>query len=872
MTDIAMGLDRDEAASVMSVLLAELTAGVGVFDAAQRLRTSSTMLGTILGLPDRLARADATLDDILDHAAAKGLLEEPNATQALFAEPSGGVLAWKGAAGRHLELTVRPLRDGMRLALWRDITQQERDRAALNEERARTQHMLRHVTDAIVLMDPDGVILENSDRSGRLVDVPPEIVTPGHSHQDIPRYFYRRGDYGFDTPEEDFVRERRETILAAGDLTFTARIPSGTWVEYNFRPMPNRNMLVIIRDVTALKTRELELREALEHQAAIDEVLHAITRSAFDLNEVLHLIAGKVAELCKAGTAALYRRQDAGYRFVAGCGLDAAEEARERGRVIAPGTNTAVGSAALGSTPFQSVRDSVAGPVATLAVPLLRDGRVIAVISIARATAEAFTERQIDLLSTFADQAALAIESARLREEQEAGYQALLRERSLLRSIIDNVSDGIVVCEPNLDLVLFNTASSTIPEFPDEERSRFRNLKDTYRWHFGHGGMERTHATIEEDIEARAAPFLAGQPFSRTRQRPEGRWFKSDWKPLPDGKWLMIHSDVTDTPRHEMELQAARDALEQEGERLRAILDNLPDGVALHGADGELLHMNPASREFNRFPPEVFEHIHDMRDAMRWQLENGEATLTEAEIEADLDRRMALYFSTGSNRREVHRSGRYLDVIWVPLPDGRRLILHRDITELREREIEVRQAHEATEHAHGLMRDVLDGMLDGVSLYDEHGEVLFANRSFKVINRVPEDVFGRFRTLADGVRWQLVHGEVTGPLPTIEENVRTVMENFHAREPRQWMRQTKDGRWVDVPWLPLPSRRMLALHRDITALKQQEQAVAEARALMETVLNNMTTASCCMTATRPACTPTSRSIACGNPHLSASRG
>jgi hypothetical protein len=139
MTDIAMGLDRDEAASVMSVLLAERTAGAGVFDAAQRLRTSSTMLGTMLGLPDRLARADATLDDILDHAAAKGLLGEPNATQALFAEPSGGVLAWKGAAGRHLELTVRPLRDGMRLALWRDITQQERDRAALNEDRARSQ-------------------------------------------------------------------------------------------------------------------------------------------------------------------------------------------------------------------------------------------------------------------------------------------------------------------------------------------------------------------------------------------------------------------------------------------------------------------------------------------------------------------------------------------------------------------------------------------------------------------------------------------------------------------------------------------------------------------------------------------------------------
>ena len=68
MTDIAMGLDRDEAASVMSVLLAELTAGVGVFDATHRMRTSSTMLGTMLGLPDSLTREGATLGEILGHA------------------------------------------------------------------------------------------------------------------------------------------------------------------------------------------------------------------------------------------------------------------------------------------------------------------------------------------------------------------------------------------------------------------------------------------------------------------------------------------------------------------------------------------------------------------------------------------------------------------------------------------------------------------------------------------------------------------------------------------------------------------------------------------------------------------------------------
>ena len=241
---------------------------------------------------------------------------------------------------------------------------------------------------------------------------------------------------------------------------------------------------------------------------------------------------------------------------------------------------------------------------------------------------------------------------------------------------------------------------------------------------------------------------------------------------------------------------------------LRAILDNLPDGVSLHAPDGTMLHMNPASRELNEFPPEVFDTSLHMRGAMRWQLEHGPETLTKAEIEADLDRRMELFFSTGSNRREVHRGGRYLDVRWIPLPDGKRLVLHRDITELREREIEVLQAHEATERAHGLMRDVLDGMLDGVSLYGEKGEVLFANRPFRVINRVPEDVFDRYHTLEAGVRWQHETGEVTGPSPDIEANVREVMETFHARRSRQWIRQTGDGRWIDVHWLPLPGGRM----------------------------------------------------------------
>ena len=134
-------------------------------------------------------------------------------------------------------------------------------------ELARASHMLTHVKDAIVLMDPEGVILENSDRTGRLLALPPELVTPGRTHQDILRHMYRRGDYGFEVPEDEFVRQRRAQILAAGDLTFTAAMPNGVWAEYNFHPASDGHLLIIVRDVTALKEGEqaaLAARDAAE--------------------------------------------------------------------------------------------------------------------------------------------------------------------------------------------------------------------------------------------------------------------------------------------------------------------------------------------------------------------------------------------------------------------------------------------------------------------------------------------------------------------------------------------------------------------------------------------------------------------------------
>ena len=144
------------------------------------------------------------------------------------------------------------------------------------DELARASHMLANVTDPIVLFDHDGVILENSDRSGDLLALPPDLVTPGNTHLDVLRYMYRRGDYGFDIPEEEFVQRRRAEIVAAGNLTFTSYMPNGRWAEYNFRPAPDGHLLVVVRDVTELKRREIELEGSNRRQQAVVGELNAV--------------------------------------------------------------------------------------------------------------------------------------------------------------------------------------------------------------------------------------------------------------------------------------------------------------------------------------------------------------------------------------------------------------------------------------------------------------------------------------------------------------------------------------------------------------------------------------------------------------------
>ena len=222
-----------------------------------------------------------------------------------------------------------------------------------------------------------------------------------------------------------------------------------------------------------LEARTDELDEALQQQTATAEVLKVISRSAFDLQPVLNTLVELAGRLCQAENVQIFLRDGEVYRLAAHNGFSPEYQEYARQHPIAPGRGTLVARTALEVAPIHIadvLADSeytwhqgrkLAGFRALLGIPLLREGSCVGVMAMTRATPRPFTDKQIDLVTTFADQAVIAIENARLFQEVQARtaeVQEALTYQTATSNVLDVISRSPDKLEPVLQAIVQTAA------------------------------------------------------------------------------------------------------------------------------------------------------------------------------------------------------------------------------------------------------------------------------------------------------------------------------------------------------------------------------------------------------------------------------
>ncbi|MGH7003120.1 MAG: GAF domain-containing protein, partial [Alphaproteobacteria bacterium] len=365
-----------------------------------------------------------------------------------------------------------------------DITERKRMAEELERTRTRIAEAIDNIADGFALYDADDRLVLCNTAFRKFFRSVQDHVVPGAMFADFMRVSHAQGMFPRADPDFGRWMEKLGRLRQRPEGMREQFLWDDTWLRVNDARTSEGGVVSIFTDITDLRRHEAELSdtidklraardeieartreltESLERQTATSEVLGVISRSTTDLQPVLDTIAQTAARLCQAEYASIFKYADGKCHLVAANRMEAEHVTYLAGKPVTIDRGSVTGRVALDRRTIHAP-DVLADPEfnrfewqkvgrqrTVLGVPLLREGTLLGVIIVARTAVRPFTEKQIELVTTFADQAVIAIENVRLFEEVQARTRELtesLERQTATTEVLNVISRSTSQVQP----------------------------------------------------------------------------------------------------------------------------------------------------------------------------------------------------------------------------------------------------------------------------------------------------------------------------------------------------------------------------------------------------------------------------------------